>query len=88
MTCKDCVGFDFCSSRAKYTEEEIEALSTTNDIRDICSFFKNKNNFVEITLCKDCCHAESMIGCFGGEVLYCHHHNHNVDDNDFCSEGC
>lgn len=36
----------------------------------------------EVTKCKDCC---SCIEC--GNVLYCTHFNHNVDEEDYCSQG-
>lgn len=36
----------------------------------------------EVTRCKDCWNAEDCDG-----VLYCNHFNHNVYEDDFCSNG-
>lgn len=36
----------------------------------------------EVTRCKDCWYAEDVDG-----VLYCNHFNHNVYEDDFCSNG-
>ena len=41
-----------------------------------------KADFEEVTRCKDCWNAEDIDG-----VLYCNHFNHNVYEDDFCSNG-
>ena len=47
-----------------------------------CVAFKNKKDFTDVTRCKDCWYAEDCDG-----VLYCNHFNHNVYEDDFCSNG-
>ena len=37
---------------------------------------------VEVVRCKDCCNSEQC-----GSVLYCTHFSHNVEENDYCSQG-
>lgn len=37
---------------------------------------------VDVVRCKDCCNSEQC-----GNVLYCSYFNHNVEENDYCSQG-
>ena len=39
-TCKDCIGYKFCSYYEKYSEED-------GDVRDQCSYFDDKSNYIK-----------------------------------------
>lgn len=75
MTCRDCIHENVCGYYAEF-----------KDNADECKHFKNKADFVEVTRCKDCPNSDLIDG-FRGEVRYCHYYNHNVYDDDFCSQG-
>jgi hypothetical protein len=62
MTCKDCVHFEVCEFEGVYFEDiAIKNTSPDADVRDLCSFFKNKADFVEVVRCKDCAKCQTMV---------------------------
>lgn len=40
----------------------------------------------EVVRCKNCQHSEEMQGVIG-TCLYCHHWNHDTDEEGYCHEG-
>lgn len=50
MTCKDCIHFKgVCEEHGLYFEDEyIKNVAFSEDIKDLCSSFKNKADFVEV----------------------------------------
>lgn len=44
MTCKDCIHERVCEG----------SINTSSSVEKNCKFFKNKADFVEVVLCKDC----------------------------------
>ena len=43
-------------------------------------------DMVEVVRCKNCQHSEEMHGVIG-TCLYCHHWNHDTDEEGYCHEG-
>ena len=65
--------------QSKYSlTERIEAYE---DVLDMIRY-SSPANVAEVTRCRDCWMAEDFDG-----VLYCTHFNHNVYEDDFCSNG-
>jgi hypothetical protein len=55
MTCKDCLHCEACEGTYRYYDDEyINEVSFSGDVRDLCTIFKNKADFVEVVRCKDC----------------------------------
>ena len=56
MNCADCLHFKVCEEHGLYFEDEyIKNVAFSENIKDLCSQFKNKADFVEIPCrCKDC----------------------------------
>lgn len=44
--------------------------------------FMVDEDVTSVVRCKDCCNSEQC-----GSVLYCSYFNHNVEENDYCSQG-
>ena len=71
MTCKDCICY------------EILCLDTLQENElELCDYFKNKADFVEVVRCEKCIHSED----YNGRIL-CNKNAHIFDKNDFCSCG-
>ena len=65
--------------QSKYNlTERIEAYE---DALDMIKYL-SPTDVEEVTRCKDCWNAEDVDG-----VLYCNYFNHNVYEDDFCSNG-
>lgn len=82
MTCKDCIGIDYCDT-IPFPQRSVEKK---------CKHFKKKVDFVEIVRCKNCIHGEVSIiartkdgketwGC------YCNVKNKVTDVDAYCSFG-
>lgn len=49
MTCKDCVHCEACDGTYRYySDEYINEVSISGDVRDLCTTFKNKADFAEV----------------------------------------
>ena len=49
MTCKDCLHCEACEGTYRYYDDEyINEVSFSGDVRDLCTIFKNKADFVEV----------------------------------------
>ena len=83
-TCEDCVGYQFCSSY--YTESEIKDVSIGGDIRNLCGWFEDKENFVEVVRCKDCKFYEKAEYDEGFKTV-CRLYKRQMQENDYCSYG-
>lgn len=78
---------DLIQSRIDYQSKLglTERIEAYNDVLDMIGYSKF-DDVEEVTRCKDCYNSEVIDGCYG-ECRYCHYYNHNVDDDDFCSQG-
>lgn len=55
MKCKDCLHFDACEgSNGTFDDEYVKDTAFSEDVRDLCPTFKNKDDYVEVVRCKDC----------------------------------
>lgn len=54
MTCKDCIGYEFCSIGRDEDTVFYGKDIACNDVEDLCRYFKNKADFVKVVRCKDC----------------------------------
>lgn len=61
MTCRDCVGYSFCSIEKTGNTCFYGTESACDDVETRCGKFKNKADIVEIVRCKDCAFAEKQI---------------------------
>lgn len=63
MTCKDCIHEKVCEANTKETAQMLN-FTLPEDISgnaDRCEFFKNKADYVEVVMCKDCkCYKEYL----------------------------
>ena len=84
MTCKDCIGYNFCSDYEKYSEAEVKEFSVQGTVQDLCSFFKNKADVVEVVRCKDC---NYWIYWADEKRCSCDLHHIRTHRDDFCSYG-
>lgn len=94
MTCKDCV----CYETSKSSKLNFANSAEPNNI---CQYFKNKSNFIEVIRCGQCMYAEKHYDTtyFIGntyfpsgvpvKLLYitCKYHKGQLAENDFCSYG-
>ena len=48
MTCKDCIGYEFCSIGRDEGTVFYGKDIACNDVEDLCRCFKNKADFVEV----------------------------------------
>ena len=74
LICKDCIHYDLCMDKFKkqysiYADKDITV--------DECEQFKNKADFVEVVMCKDCRNRieKNWAKCAGRKP------------DDFCSDG-
>lgn len=85
MTCRDCIHFADCLviGKTRYYGKD----AACNNVEELCKYFKNKDNFVEVVRCGDCKHLEPIkeskaIWCNKQKIfLKQGHFNH------FCSYG-
>lgn len=76
MACKDCIHFEVCGFTS------IICKTMEKD----CKQFKNKADFVEVVMCKDCkCYDEDFENCHGNHK--CSRYNSAMFPTDFCSYG-
>lgn len=72
MTCKDCLGYKFCSRGRNGQTNFYGEVSACNNVESLCKDFKNKADFVEVVRCKDCRYFNQKVPCGGfcicGEV--------------------
>ena len=93
MTCRDCIHFADCLviGKTRYYGKD----AACNNVEELCKYFKNKDNFVEVVRCKDCKHAKldlmekGLVVCRrpvlkNGQLLP---FNWETKSNDFCSYG-
>ena len=71
--CEECLHIDVCDKL-----RPIEYF-----LKNTCSCFQNKADVVEVVRCKDCSYSADIDG-----VLYCDYFNKNVNEDDYCSNGC
>lgn len=87
MTCKDCIGYPFCSRGRNGQTNFYGKDVACNNVEYLCNDFKNKADFVEVVRCKDCkfrgtddCSNSYYLECEGAYV-------DPMEDDDFCSYG-
>lgn len=75
MTCKDCVHEKVCKNAYLFK------VTPPN----VCSFFKNKADFVEVVRCRECKHCE----IWNNDWFFCKKtvNDAEVIADDFCSYG-
>ena len=86
-TCSKCIHFADCliDKRTRYYGKDIACAN----VEELCKFFKDKSNFVEVVRCRDCKHWD----CYGGEDAHKGDCNELVGldscmyEDDFCSCG-
>lgn len=61
MTCRDCIGYSFCSIEKTGNTRFYDTECACDDVEIRCGKFKNKADIVEIVRCKDCVFAEKQI---------------------------
>lgn len=48
MTCKNCLHYEVYAEDGLYfTDEYIKGITTNNDVRSLCSRFKDKNDYIK-----------------------------------------
>lgn len=52
-SCKDCLGFEFCSDRLGTTKYYDKVIAADN-VEELCKKFKDRTRFVEVVRCKEC----------------------------------
>lgn len=78
FTCKDCEHYEVCMDFT--TLKESEFCQNYDKQEDLCDYFKNKADFVEVVRCKDCLH-------FDGEGCLKTHGEFEPNPIDYCSYG-
>lgn len=92
MTCKDCIGYEFCSRGRNGRTNFYGKDAACNSVEFLCHDFKNKADFVEVVRCEKCKYGdintfslsidgEEYIGC------YCSLKNSVTDIDGYCSSG-
>lgn len=89
MTCKDCVGNEFCESYIKYDDIDLQELDLENQVELACSGFKNKADYVEVVRCVKCGFRDDNLITTSQNIdcYMCKRHHSLVLLNDFCSYG-
>ena len=54
MTCKDCIGYKFCSRGRNGQTNFYGKDVACNNVDILCNDFKNKADFVEVVRCSEC----------------------------------
>lgn len=84
LTCKDCIGHDFCPTWDKYQKNELRRMFK-KDVSDLCSDFKNKADFVEVVWCSECKYQDDClqkVDCDyqNREIVYCSYGERKTDN--------
>jgi hypothetical protein len=58
MTCKDCIGYKFCSRGRNGQTNFYGKDVACNNVDILCNDFKNKADFVEVVRCRKCKHGD------------------------------
>ena len=58
MTCKDCIGYVFCSRGTNGRTDFMGKDAACNNVEELCNDFKNKADFVKIVKCGECEYRE------------------------------
>lgn len=77
-TCKDCIHYDLCGTL--YLPLYPDSIDR---IEELCDYFKNKADFVEVVRCKECQHRSTD----DFYSFYCRRDDVGCKDDDFCSYG-
>lgn len=95
MTCKDCIGYEFCSIGRDEDTIFYGKDIACNDVEDLCRYFKNKADFVEVVRCEECrLNVANMkkdgfdITDYSGEDIVCSYFmTDGMLPTDYCSYG-
>lgn len=82
MKCKDCLHFDACEgSNGTFDDEYVKDTAFSEDVRDLCPTFKNKDDYVKVVKCKECRNFKSIDG-----ATCCTRYGIAVKGDCFCSQ--
>lgn len=71
MTCKDCIGYKFCSRGRNGQTNFYGKDVACNNVDILCNDFKNKADFVEVVRCSECRHKVDYCGrIMCGRMMY------------------
>lgn len=90
MTCKDCIGYEFCSIGRDEDTIFYGKDIACNAVEDLCPTFKNKADFVEVVRCKDCAYYVPLGDNYeykGKKAMHCILRASCTGDNYYCADG-
>ena len=84
MTCKNCIGYKFCSRGRNGQTNFYGTELACNDVEFLCPDFKNKADVAEVVRCEKCKKAKPLI--FDG-FYFCRRYRVCRKADAFCSFG-
>ena len=89
-TCKDCVGYNFCSRKRDGETDYLGKEIGCGNVEDLCGDFKNKADVVPVVRCKHC----KFYYCADRKTHLCTHKNNltlktalTISREHYCSYG-